>query len=218
MIPGMRKRVRFNRTFRLVITSVIITTGVVFGITLYLFPKYSELWILFLYTMPSEFLIGVIPQEPIILYYSKSYHPFTVTLVTLLATIFTEYLNYRFVTLLFKIPKLDDLKRYQTFQNSIYFFLSMPFLSLVIAAITPVPFFPLRIIVPVSRYSVKKYLIAILLGRTPRFYILAYFGNIVVLSDKIIILLFFLLLILLVISWIRIMSKKNKLKVKDYYF
>jgi membrane protein YqaA with SNARE-associated domain len=106
---------------------------------------------------------------------------------------------------------LDDLKRRQTFQKAIQYFLLVPFVSLVIAAITPVPFSPFRIIAPVSKYSLKKYLTAIILGRTPRFYILAYFGHIVVLSNKIIVLLFVLLSTLLVIYLIRSKVKNNKL-------
>jgi len=198
-----------NRTLLLVTISVTVILGVALWITLYSFPQYSNLWILFLYTIPSMSPIAIVPHEPIVFYYSKYYHPFTVTWVTLAGTIFTEYLNYKFVTLFFKIPKLDDLKRHQTFQKATHYFLLMPFVSIVIAAISPIPFYPFRIIVPASRYPVKKYLIAIFLGRAPRFYILAYFGYAFKLSNKIIILLFVILLTLLVISWIRKRAKNN---------
>lgn len=211
VVHDMRKRVAWDRTPWLVIILVILIFGVALWITLYLFPQYSKLWILFLYTIPSEFLIAVLPHEPMIFYFSKSYHPFTVTWVTLIGTIFAECLNYMLITLFFKSTRLNDLKRRQTFQKAIHYFLLVPFVSLVIAAITPVPFYPFRIIAPVSKYSLKKYLTAIILGRTPRFYILAYFGHIVVLSNKIIVLLFVLLSTLLVIYLIRSKVKNNKL-------
>jgi len=206
---SVRKIVQWNRTFLFVTILVTIILGVALWITLYFFPQYNKLWFLFLYTLPSEFIIAIIPHEPIILYFSKLYHPFTVTWVTLAGTILIEYSNYTLVSLFFKIPKLDDLKRHKAFQKTIHYFLKMPFISLCIAAITPVPFYPFRIISPMSRYPAKKYLMAILLGRAPRFYILAYFGHIILLSNKIIIILFFLMLTLLVISLIRKKVKKK---------
>ncbi|MFX0203160.1 MAG: VTT domain-containing protein [Candidatus Hodarchaeota archaeon] len=210
VVHAVRISVARDRSLWLVIILVAIIFGVSLWISQYLFPQYSELWILFLYTLPSEFLIAVLPHEPIILYFSKSYNQFTVTWVTLAGTIFIEYINYMLVTLFFKSTRLIDLKRRQTFQNAIHYFLLIPFFSLVIAAITPIPFYPFRIIAPMSGYPVKKYLMAILIGRTPRFYFLAYFGHIVVLSNKVIILLFILLSTLLVISLIRRKVKDKK--------
>ncbi len=167
--------------------------AVVFLVTRYLFPQYSKLFNLFLYSIPSQFIVAIIPHEPIIFYFSKYFSPLSVTLVTLLGTLFAEYLNYMLVKLFFKIPKVDDLRKHRTFKNATYYFLRMPFVSLVIAAITPVPFYPFRIIAPASEYPLKKYLLALIVGRTPRFYILAYFGYSVPLPNEIIIVLFILL-------------------------
>jgi len=193
-----------------IIVSVTAVLLVVLWITLYHFPQYSRLWLLFLYTIPAEVLIGIIPQEPIIFYFSKYFNPFTVTWVTLAGTILAEYLNYTLVTLFFKSSRLDNFRKRQTFQKAIHYFLLAPFVSLTIAAISPVPFFPFRIIAPMSRYPVKKYLLAIFLGRTPRFYALAYFGYIIELPNKIIVLLFVLLFILIIIFRIREQVINNK--------
>jgi len=208
---NVRNKVQLNRTLWLSIISVAVILGVALWITLSLYPQHGKLWILFLYTIPAELLIGIIPHEPIIFYYSKLYHPFTVTWVTLISTILTEYLNYTFVTLFFKIPQLDNLMKRRTFQKAKNYFLSAPFVSLTVAAITPVPFFPFRVIAPMSRYPMKKYLLAIFVGRTPRFYVLAYFGYIVVLPNEIIILLFILLFALIIISRIREKAMNKKL-------
>ena len=211
VIHGVRRRAAWDRALWLGIIVIIIIFGVALWVTLSLFPEYSTLWILFLYTIPSESLIAVIPHEPIIFYYSKLYHPFTVTWVTLIGTLFAEYVNYMVVTIFFEKTRLHDLRNRQTFQKAIHYFLLAPFISLVIAAITPVPFYPFRIIAPVSSYPLKKYLLAILVGRTPRFYILAHFGHIVVLPNRIIILLFVIMSILLIISLIRRREKNQTL-------
>ncbi len=167
--------------------------AVVLIVTRYLYPQYSKLFILFLYSIPSQFIFAIIPHEPIIFYFSKYFSPLSVTLVTLLGTLSAEYLNYMLVKLFLKIPKVDVLRKHETFKNASHYFLRLPFVSLVIAAITPVPFYPFRIIAPASEYSLKKYLLALIVGRTPRFYILAYFGYAVPLPNEIIIVLFTLL-------------------------
>jgi membrane protein YqaA with SNARE-associated domain len=79
----------------------------------------------------------------------------------------------------------------------------MPFVSLIIAAISPVPFYPFRVIAPASEYSLTKYLLALIVGRTPRFYILAYFGYSIPLPNEIIIVFFILLLAVSMLYWIK---------------
>ena len=130
----------------------------VFIVTRYLYPQSSKLFVLFLYSIPSQFIFAIIPHEPLIFYFSKYFSPLSVTLVTLLGTLFAEYLNYMLVKLFLNIPKVDVLRKHRTFKNATYYFLKAPFVSLVIAAITPVPFYPFRILAPASEYSLKKYL------------------------------------------------------------
>ena len=48
-----------------------------------------------------------------------------------------------------------------------------------IAGFTPIPFFPFRFLVVMTGYPVWKYLLAVFLARTPRFYLLAFFGQMV---------------------------------------
>ena len=52
----------------------------------------------------------------------------------------------------------------------------MPFISLVIAGFTPIPFFPFKFMVYASKYSIRKYLAAVTVGRFPRYFLLAYAG------------------------------------------
>ena len=54
----------------------------------------KSLWILFFYSFPSQFLIAVVPHEPVFLYFSKFYAPITVTLVSVSSTVLTEIVNY----------------------------------------------------------------------------------------------------------------------------
>ncbi len=156
MIPASSRRRKLSRGFWLVILSIVAILTAVSVVTGYFFPQYNKLIILLLYSIPSQFIVAVIPHEPIIFYYSKYFSPFTVTLVTLLGTLLAEYLNYMLVKLFFTIPKVDDLRKYKTFKYATHYFLRLPFISLVIAALTPVPFYPFRIIAPASEYPLRK--------------------------------------------------------------
>ena len=54
----------------------------------------KSLWVLFFYSFPSEFLIALVPHEPVVLYFGKFYDPFVVAIVTIAGTVITEILNY----------------------------------------------------------------------------------------------------------------------------
>jgi membrane protein YqaA with SNARE-associated domain len=203
IITSASDRGKWSRALWPVIIPLIVMLAGVFLVTRYLLPQYSQLFFLFLYSIAGQFIIAVIPHEPTIFYYSKYFSPLSVTLVALLGTLFAEYLNYMLVRLFLQIPKMDDLRKHKTFKKATDYFLKLPFVSLVIAAITPVPFYPFRIIAPASEYPLKKYLLALIIGRTPRFYILAYFGYAVPLPNEIIIGLFVLLFGVSVIYWFK---------------
>ena len=203
IIPGSNSRGKRIRHLWPAILPLILLLALVFLVTRYLLPQYSKLFFLFLYSIPGQFIVAFIPHEPIILYYSKYFSPLSVTLVTLLGTLFAEYLNYMLIKLFFNMPKVDELRKHRTFKKASYYFLKLPFISLVVAAFTPVPFYPFRIIAPASEYSLTKYLLALVVGRTPRFYILAYFGYSISLPNEIIIAFFILLLAVSVVYWLK---------------
>jgi membrane protein YqaA with SNARE-associated domain len=203
IISTSNNRGKRSRSLWIVILPLIAMLAVVFLVTKYFIPQYSKLFLLFLYSIPGQFIVAFIPHEPIIFYFSKYFSPLSVTLVTLLGTLFAECLNYMLVKMFFKIPRVDDLRKHKTFKTATYYFLRMPFVSLTIAALTPVPFYPFRVIAPASEYSLTKYLLALIVGRTPRFYILAYFGYSISLSNEIIIVIFSLLLAVSMLYWFK---------------
>jgi|GEM_PF-4884292 len=54
----------------------------------------KSLVILFFYSFPSEFLVGLVPHEPILLYYGKYFPPLIVALVSVAGTVLAEMFNY----------------------------------------------------------------------------------------------------------------------------
>ncbi len=201
-----------RKEFWFIATSIAAALGIIAYIVLNSFPQYNRLLVLFLYAIPAEFVIAILPHEPIIIYFGKSFSPFTVAWVSVMGTLFIEASNYMLVTLCFKIPKLDELRNHDIFQKVSKYFLKAPFISLVVAAFSPVPFYPFRIIAPTSGYPMKRYLSATFLGRAPRFYILAYFGHTVEIPNKVIGLLFVILLVLSISQYVKRLRKRQLLR------
>jgi membrane protein YqaA with SNARE-associated domain len=173
----------------------------------------KSLWVLFFYSFPSEFLIATVPHEPVLLYFGKFYHPLTVALVAIPSTLFTEMLNYSAFKYITDLRIFTKLREKKVVQKTVQFFNKAPFLTLWVAGITPVPFYPLRFLVVLARYPLLKYISAVFLSRFPRFIILAYIGYKIQISDYLLIVLFVILIAIANISILRsLQTRKRKEK------
>lgn len=177
--------------------------------------KSKNLWVLFFCSFPAEFLIAVVPHEPILLYFGKFYSPLTVALVASGGTLLTEILNYsafKFITDLKIFKKIHHRK---TVNKIVELFNKSPFIALWLAGFTPIPFYPFRFLVVLARYPIAKYILAVFLSRTPRFYILAFVGHAVKIPDYLLIILFIILIVSMNIPFVKKILKKNSNKKKD---
>lgn len=170
----------------------------------------KSLWVLFFYSFPSEFLIATVPHEPALVYFGKFYHPLTVALVAIPSTLLTEMLNYstfKYITDLRIFTKLQEKK---AVQKTVQFFNKAPFLTLWVAGITPVPFYPLRFLVVLARYPLLKYILAVFLSRFPKFIILAYVGYKIQIPDYLLIALFVILIAIANITILRSLRTRKR--------
>jgi len=136
----------------------------------------TNLWILFFYSFPSEFLVGLIPHEPVLIYYGAYHSPWVVALVAVVSTVMAEGLNYHFFGLFYGMPAFRAALEKTAVKKVADFFNRMPFTAILFAGFSPVPFFPVRFLVVITDYPVWKYLLGVFLSRAPRFYLLALFG------------------------------------------
>jgi len=169
-----------------------------------------SLWVLFFYSFPSEFLIAVVPHEPVLLYFAKFYLPLTVALIAATSTLLTESLNYSVFSYVSDWNILKKFQKKKTVNKIIDLFNRAPFLALWIAGLTPIPFYPFRFLVIMAHYPRWKYLLAVALSRTPRFFLLAWFGHEVHLSDEILIALFIILIVSMNLPFLRRLIRKKK--------
>jgi len=170
----------------------------------------KSLWVLFFYSFPSEFLIATVPHEPVLLYFGKFYSPITVALVAISGTVLTEILNYSTFKYVTDLKIFAKLQQKSAVIKTIRFFNKAPFLTLWVAGITPIPFYPLRFLVVLARYPLLKYILAIFLSRFPRFFILAYLSYKIQIPDYILLALFVLLIVIANVTIFRSLRNRKK--------
>jgi len=137
----------------------------------------GHLAVLFFYSFPSEFLVGLVPHEPILLYYGGLYRPATVALVAVAGTVLAEMLNYSVFSFFTGTDRYRLLRGRKTVDSIVRLFGRAPFIAILVAGFTPVPFFPVRFLVVMGNYPIMKYALGVFLSRAPRFYILALVGD-----------------------------------------
>lgn len=137
----------------------------------------GSLVVLFLYSFPSEFLVGLVPHEPVLLFYGQLHPALTVAAVAGVSTTMTEGLNYSFLGFFMDVGLFEKARKKAMVARIIELFGRAPFLAIVVAGFTPIPFFPIRFLVVMERYSVPRYLAGVFVSRTPRFFLLAAIGH-----------------------------------------
>jgi ribonucleoside-triphosphate reductase len=136
--------------------------------------------------------------------------PITVALIAASSTLLTESLNYSVFSYVSDWNILKKIQQKKAVNKIINLFNRAPFLAIWIAGLTPIPFYPFRFLVVMASYPRWKYLLAVALSRTPRFFLLAWFGHEVHLSDEILIILFIVLIAAMNLPFLRqLIRKKN---------
>jgi membrane protein YqaA with SNARE-associated domain len=175
---NMRTKASYSitRTCILILEITIVLSLLIAWLAFDSLQKSKSLLVLFFYCFPSEFLIGLVPHEPVLLYFGRFYSPFTVAIVSGVGTVLAEAINYSFFNYFADIEFFKKIIRRKSVTEIIRLFKKYPFIAIWIAGFTPVPFYPFRFLVVISHYHRLKYLTAVLLSRTPRFFILAQIG------------------------------------------
>ncbi len=150
-------------------------------------PEYKGFVVLFFYTIPANSFIPF-PHEPAILYYGKFYSPALIAVFAGIATCFAGFIDYEVLTPVFEVKKIKQWKKHPFYKKCVEYFYKMPFIAIVFAGFSPVPYYPFRVLAISTGYPMRKYLLAVFLGRAPRYYILAYTGYLFSIPDWVLIL------------------------------
>jgi len=172
----------------------------------------KNLWVLFFYSFPSHFLIALVPHEPVLLYFGKFYTPLKVALFAVAGTCTTEAINYSVFKYVTDLKLFLKMRYSKITQKMVDLFKKAPFVALMIAGFSPVPFYPFRFLVVLAHYPIFKYIGAVFLSRTPRYIILAWVGYTIKIPDWVLITLFITLIVLVNFSIVKNLVKKKQKK------
>ena len=162
---------------RLALAAIGIALGGV-GLVAWLLPTSRPLVYYFLYAVPAHLLVSVLANEPALLAAAKEGTPLAVAIAGTLGCIVAIVLDYAligwFVNRRLIRAEIDDSKGFRIAQK---YFGKAPLLLIVLSALLPVPFFPVKILAIISDYSLTRFIAALIVGRLPRFYLLALLGQ-----------------------------------------
>lgn len=155
--------------------------------------QYRGFIYIFFYSIPSNTAISIFPHEPVLIFCGQYQNLYILSLAATLGTIVAGYIDFQVFVPILNYKKIIGYKQKRFYQISIKYFNKFPFWTLVIAGFTPVPFFLFKFFAFSVHYPLWKYLSAVVVGRFPRYFLLAWLGLTLNIPSEILITIFVLI-------------------------
>ena len=153
------------------------------GAAALLLPQYRDLSLLFFYSIPANSFVPF-PHEPALVYLGRSYHPVAVAVAAVAGTLIACFVDYRAINFAFENARIKRTRESDVYKGAVHYFMKAPFFAIWFAALVPfIPFYIFRILSPASGYPFQRYLVAVFLGRFPRYLLFAVIGNLLNLTN-----------------------------------
>jgi len=114
--------------------------------------------------------------EPMLMVAGRLYPPLVVTLVGVAGNLYMDYVNYHVYGAVLQHPRLERARNSAVVRRMLALFQKRPFFAVWLCAWSPIPYWIVSMLAPLSRYSMAKYLLATFLGRAPRVWFFAALG------------------------------------------
>ncbi|MEK7668671.1 MAG: VTT domain-containing protein, partial [Gemmatimonadota bacterium] len=115
--------------------------------------------------------------EPMVMIFARLYPAVVVAGVATVSAVLAEYVDYRvFAGILLSEP-MGRARNTRTARFIVWLFRQSPFLAVFLGALTPLPFWLVRICAVLGGYSIRRFLVATAVGRFPRFVCYALLGT-----------------------------------------
>jgi membrane protein YqaA with SNARE-associated domain len=114
--------------------------------------------------------------EPVLIAFGRLYPPLLIALLGTAGDLYIEYLDYHLFRCLGGFGPYAALQRHPLFARAVAQFRRRPFLTVWCFAWSPLPDWMIRLIAPAANFPLPRYLLAMALGRLPRFWLLASLG------------------------------------------
>ena len=114
--------------------------------------------------------------EPILMMYGRLYPPLLIGFLGILGTMYVEYLNYRLYSRMVHANALTGLRESRVVRRLGSLFERAPFLTVWLCSWSPLPYWSVRFLSPLTHFPVSRHLLATFLGRFPRLWFFAALG------------------------------------------
>jgi hypothetical protein len=145
-----------------------------------LFPGTVVYVLLAIASLPANSpLSPILPSffEPIIIRAAKWAPAVPVTLVATAGYMYMEYVNWHVYAWVLNWDKLEGVRSNRWVRWGVDNFARAPFWMTVIFAFTPLPFWAARVLAILHKYPLRRFMVATVVGRVPRWYLYALFGG-----------------------------------------
>ena len=122
--------------------------------------------------------------EPVLLLFGKLYPPLLIAIVGAVLSVLMEGINYHVYDWMAGWHRLDKLRQKAVQGRLVHLFERRPFLVVWLFALSPVPDWAARVLAVLAAYPIRRYMLAFLLGRIPKFWAFAALGEALPLSDR----------------------------------
>jgi ribonucleoside-triphosphate reductase len=131
--------------------------------------------LLFAYAFLSNVALAVVPHEPVVIWYGAHLGVATTAIVATAGTVAAAWTDHRlFATSIHRLTSRAAAAAAPSL--ALRWFERAPFAVLALSGITPLPFFPFKLLAFAARYPRGRYLAAVAAGRLPRYLLLAWLG------------------------------------------
>ncbi len=158
--------------------------------------------VLFAYAFLSNVALAVVPHEPVVIWYGANWGIWSTAFVATAGTAAASVVDHcLFVPLVGRVAAQPLLARGMV-GNIRTLFLRAPFAVLALSGLTPLPAFPFKAAAFAERYPRGRYVAAVVVGRFPRYVLLAWLGLVLSVPNWVFVVLFILMLLPSLRTWI----------------
>ena len=125
--------------------------------------------------------------EPLLMLTGRIYPPLLVALVGVAGNLYMDYINYHLFGAAIGHPRLERVRNSRVARWMLALFQRSPFFAVWLCSWSPIPYWIVSTLAPLSRYSKRKYLVATFLGRFPRVWFFAALGLVVPVSSQLLV-------------------------------
>lgn len=140
------------------------------------FESRSYLYLAF-YAIPANTAISLFPHEPVLVYFGKFANVWIAAASATVGTVAAGYMDHTVFTPVLNLEGRQAYKEGTLYRRAAGWFERWPFATLVAAGFAPVPFWPFKFLTFSAHYPLGRYLAAVVVGRFPRYVILAWVGR-----------------------------------------